>query len=57
VPGQRAYIESRKQDERVKLSAVESVKLPYQVKGKRVVFTKPCEMSSRELAQILAQIE
>jgi hypothetical protein len=57
VPGQRAYIESRKQDERVKLSAVESIKLPYQVKGKRVVFTKPCEMSARELAQILAQIE
>jgi hypothetical protein len=57
VPGQRAYLESRKQDERVKLSAVESIKLPYQVKGKRVVFTKPCEMSARELAQILAQIE
>lgn len=57
IPAQRAWLESRKQEERIKLSATESVKLPYAIRGKRIVFTKPCEMSAKELAQILAQIE
>jgi hypothetical protein len=57
VGAQRAYLQSRQQEERIKLAAVEQTKMPWQIKGKRVVFTKPCEMSSKELAQILAQIE
>ena len=56
IGAQRAYMESRKEDYRVSSVIVDEDPI-YKVKGKRVIFNKPCEMTARQLAQILAEIE
>jgi hypothetical protein len=49
---QRAYLEEQKTKAPVLL-----VEPLYKIRGKRVIFTQPCEMSARQLAQILAEVE
>jgi hypothetical protein len=49
---QRAYLEEQKTKTPVLL-----VEPLYKIRGKRVVFTQPCEMTARQLAQILAEVE
>jgi hypothetical protein len=56
IGAQRAYMESKKEEFRIS-SAIQESEPFYKVRGKKVIFTKPCEISSRQLAQILAEIE
>jgi hypothetical protein len=56
IGAQRAYMESKKEEYRIS-SAIQESDPFYKVRGKKVIFTKPCEISSRQLAQILAEIE
>jgi hypothetical protein len=49
-------MESKKEEARLS-SATFEVQPIYKVRGKKVVFTQPCELSSRELARILAEME
>jgi len=56
IGAQRAYMESKKEEYRIS-SAIHESDPFYKVRGKKVIFTKPCEISSRQLAQILAEIE
>jgi hypothetical protein len=56
IGAQRAYMESKREEFRVN-SAIQESEPFYKVRGKKVIFTKPCEISSRQLAQILAEIE
>jgi hypothetical protein len=57
IAAQRAWLQSRQQEERIKAAAVVQTQVPYQIRGKRVVFVRPCELSAKDLAQILAQME
>jgi hypothetical protein len=56
IGGQRAYMESKKEEFRIS-SVIHDSEPFYKVRGKRVIFTKACEITSRQLAQILAEIE
>jgi hypothetical protein len=52
---QRTYLEeSRMQQEPLTLLPAEP---PYKIRGKRIIFTQPCEMTARQLAQILTEVE
>jgi hypothetical protein len=56
LPAQRAYIESQKTDNEIK-NRVFNNEAIWKVTGRKVVFFKPCQMTARELAQIIAEIE
>lgn len=56
IGAQRAYLESKKEEARM-TSVIHESESFYKVRGRKVIFTKPCEISSRQLAQILAEIE
>jgi hypothetical protein len=56
LPAQRAYIESQKTDNEIK-NRVFNDEAIWKVSGRKVVFFKPCQMTARELAQIIAEIE
>jgi hypothetical protein len=56
LPAQRAYIESQKTDNEIK-GRVCSEEAIWKVSGRKVAFLKPCQLSARELAQIIAEIE
>jgi hypothetical protein len=56
LPAQRAYIESQKTDNEIK-GRVFNDEAIWKVSGRKVVFFKPCQMTARELAQIIAEIE
>lgn len=56
LPAQRAYIESQKTDNEIK-NRVFNDEAIWRVTGRKVVFFKPCQMTARELAQIIAEIE
>jgi hypothetical protein len=56
LPAQRAYIESQKTDNEIKNRVLNDEAI-WKVTGRKVVFFKPCQMTARELAQIIAEIE
>lgn len=56
LPAQRAYIESQKTDNEIK-GRIGSDDPIWKVSGRKVAFLKPCQMTARELAQIIAEIE
>lgn len=56
LPAQRAYIESQKTDNEIK-GRICSEEAIWKVSGRKVAFLKPCQLSARELAQIIAEIE
>ena len=56
LPAQRAYIESQKTDNEIK-GRICSDEAIWKVSGRKVAFLKPCQLSARELAQIIAEIE
>jgi hypothetical protein len=56
IGAQRAYLESKKEENRL-TSAIHESEPFYKIRGRKVVFTKACEISSRQLAQILSEIE
>ena len=56
LPAQRAYIESQKTDNEIK-NRVFNDEAIWKVTGRKVVFYKPCQMTARDLAQIIAEIE
>jgi hypothetical protein len=56
VGAQRAWLEERKTKEEM-APVVKRVHELYRVRGKRVVFMQPCELTSRQLANIIAEIE
>jgi hypothetical protein len=56
LPAQRAYIESQKTDNEIK-GRICSPEAIWKVSGRKVAFLKPCQLSARELAQIIAEIE
>jgi len=56
IGGQRAYMEAKKEESRLQAVPAEVQPL-YKVKGKKVIFTQACEVSARELARILSEIE
>jgi hypothetical protein len=56
LPAQRAYIESQKTDNEIKNRVLNDEAI-WKVSGRKVVFFKPCQMTARELAQIIAEIE
>jgi hypothetical protein len=53
---QRAWLEDKRSSQEIR-DALESPGALYQVRGKRVVFKRPCELSAGQLAQIIAEIE
>jgi hypothetical protein len=53
---QRAYLESKKEEFRI-TSAIKESDPFYKIRGKKVIFTKPCEISSKQLVQILSEIK
>jgi hypothetical protein len=53
---QRAWLEDKRATQEIR-DALESPGALYQVRGKRVVFKRPCELSAGQLAQIIAEIE
>lgn len=57
VAAQRAWLQDRQQEERMRAAIVDQAQLPWRIKGRRVVFAHACEMSARELAHILSQME
>jgi predicted HTH domain antitoxin len=36
---------------------IDQVDVVYKIRGKRVIFTRACEMTARQLAMILAEVE
>jgi hypothetical protein len=56
LPAQRSYIESQKTDNEIK-NRVFNDEAIWKVTGRKVVFYKPCQMTARDLAQIIAEIE
>jgi hypothetical protein len=53
---QRAWLEDKRATQEIR-DVLSSPGALYQVRGKRVVFKRPCEMSAGQLAQIIAEIE
>ena len=53
---QRAWLEDRRTTQEIRevLSSPSSL---YQVRGKKVIFKRPCELSAGQLAQIISEIE
>jgi hypothetical protein len=53
---QRAWLEDKRSSQEIR-DVLSSPGALYQVRGKRVVFKRPCELSAGQLAQIIAEIE
>jgi hypothetical protein len=53
---QRAWLEDKRATQEIR-DVLSSPGALYQVRGKRVVFKRPCELSAGQLAQIIAEIE
>jgi hypothetical protein len=53
---QRTYLENEREAQRV-VEPIQQVDVVYKIRGKRVIFTRPCEMTARQLAMILAEVE
>ncbi len=53
---QRAWLEDKRSSQEIR-DVLSSPGALYQVRGKRVVFRRPCELSAGQLAQIIAEIE
>jgi hypothetical protein len=56
IGAQRAFLEEKKTINTIR-NAVTSFQDIYLVKGKKVVFCRPCEMTAGQLAQIISEIE
>lgn len=56
LAAQRAFIESKNESERSKGKALSSLPA-YSVRGRKVIFNHPCELSARQLASILSEIQ
>jgi hypothetical protein len=56
IGAQRAYVQEKKSEEEI-TTAIKQVHELYKVRGRRVVFLQPCEMTARQLANIIAEIE
>lgn len=54
IAAQRAYLEERKSNEAREVVECDPI---YQVRGRKVIIRRPCEMSAGQLAQIIAEIE
>jgi len=56
IGAQRAWLEDRRATQEIRdvLSSPEAL---YQVRGRKVVFKRPCELSAGQLAQIISEIE
>lgn len=56
LPAQRAYLESQKTQNEINGRICNDAAV-WKVSGRKVAFLKPCQLSARELAQIIAEIE
>ena len=56
VGAQRAYLEERKAEQEV-APVIRQAHEIYRVRGKKVVIMQPCELTARQLANIIAEIE
>ena len=56
IGAQRAWLEDRRATQEIR-DVLSSPGPLYQVRGKRVVFKRPCELSAGQLAQIISEIE
>lgn len=56
IGAQRAWLEERKAEQEVAPVIKQAHEL-YRVRGKRVVIMQPCELTARQLANIIAEIE
>lgn len=56
IGAQRAWLEDKRTCQQIR-DVLASPEALYQVRGKRVVFKRPCELSAGQLAQIIAEIE
>lgn len=56
IGAQRAWLEDKRSSQEIVGAIVGSDPL-YKVKGKRVVFYRPCELTAGQLAQIISEIE
>lgn len=54
IAAQRAFLEERKGNEMREIVGCDPI---YQVRGRKVIFRRPCEMSAGQLAQIISEIE
>lgn len=56
LAAQRAFIESRNEADRAKGKVMSSLPV-YSVRGRKVIINHPCELSARQLASILSEIQ
>ena len=56
IGAQRAWLEDRRATQEIR-DVLSSPGALYQVRGRRVVFKRPCELSAGQLAQIISEIE
>lgn len=56
IGAQRAYLEEKRAEQEV-APAIRQAHELYRVRGKRVIILQPCELTSRQLANIIAEIE
>lgn len=56
IGAQRAWLEERRAEQEV-APVIRQAHDLYRVRGKRVIFMQPCEMTARQLANIIAEIE
>jgi hypothetical protein len=53
---QRTWMENEREARRT-VEPIDQVDVVYKIRGKRVIFTRACEMTARQLAMILAEVE
>jgi hypothetical protein len=56
IGAQRAWLEDRRATQEIR-DVLSSPGALYQVRGRKVVFKRPCELSAGQLAQIISEIE
>lgn len=56
IGAQRAYLEEKRAEQEV-APAIRQAHELYKVRGKRVIILQPCELTARQLANIIAEIE
>lgn len=56
IGAQRAYLEEKRAEQEV-APAIRQAHELYRVRGKRVIILQPCELTARQLANIIAEIE
>lgn len=56
IGAQRAWLEDKRGAQEIK-EALEQPTSIYQVRGKRIIIRRPCELTSGQLAQMIAEIE